>query len=262
MRGIWAMKIRSLGRRYSGATGAGVFVVAALITLTASACGGGSSHTKPLTPDTPSEVPDDPEAGLPGFSENEDGGAGGVTASAGGSSAILQNNEDGAHALLKQFVSPDADHAALTRSLRPTSADYKSMFDAQTASKVEAAQAKDWDSGKAVIKPAKPTQTEIKIWSATGSDLAKGAGNAKEFPQGYKKVAKHLTQEQLFFRFKFVEAGQDKGTAYDGLAFVNGHWVIAPKPWKALGAASKDADDDGGNGDAPPPKKPKKKKKK
>jgi hypothetical protein len=145
----------------------------------------------------------------------------------------LQGNEEGAHALLKQFVAPNADHAALTRSLRPTSADYKSLFDEKLAEKVEAALAKDWDSGKAVIKP-KDNQTEIKVWGATGAELAQGTGNAKEFPAGYKKVAKHLAADVMFFRFKFVEAGKETGTAYDGLAFVNGHWVIAPKPWKAL----------------------------
>src|SRR5690606_9226881 len=93
--------------------------------------------------------------------------------------------------------------------------------------------AKDWDSNKAVIKP-KPGQTEVKVWSATGADLANGTGNAVEFPGGYKKIAKHLAPTVLFFRFKFVEAGKETGTAYDGLAFINGHWVIAPKPWRAI----------------------------
>jgi len=226
-------------------------------TIGIAACGGGGGgKSKPLSPDTASEEKDDPDAGLPGFSSGGDGADGGASAGGGGDSknaAILQGNEDGAQALLKQFVSPSADHAALTRSLRPTTSDYKTLFDAQTAAKVEAAQAKDWDSGKAVIKPAKDSQTEIKIWSATGSDLAKGTGNAKEFPGGYKKVAKHLSQSQLFFRFKFVEAGQDKGTAYDGLAFVNGHWVITPKPWKAIDGKGGDDEEGGGGGDAPAP---------
>lgn len=238
----------------------GVLIVGAACVgfgFSSAACGGGggSAKGKPLSPDTPSEEKDDPDAALPGFGANDaDGGDQGA-------SAILQGNEDGAQALLKQFVAPNADHAALTRSLRPTTSDYKTLFDAQTAPKVEAAQAKDWDSGKAIIKPAKETQTEIKIWSATGSDLAKGTGNAKEFPGGYKKVAKHLAQGQLFFRFKFVEAGQDKGTAYDGLAFVNGHWVITPKPWRAIDGAGGGKDDDDGGGGAPEPApKPKPKK--
>src|SRR5262245_15725340 len=49
--------------------------------------------------------------------------------SAAGGDARAGNNEDGAQRLLKQFVAPDADHAALTRSLRPTAGDYRAMFD-------------------------------------------------------------------------------------------------------------------------------------
>jgi pimeloyl-ACP methyl ester carboxylesterase len=174
---------------------------------------------------------------------------------------VSSGDEEGAQTLLKQFVSPDADHVALTRSLRPSSADYKSLFDASTAPKVEAAQAKDWDAGNAVIKP-KPGQTEVKVWSASGADLAAGKGNAKEFPGGYKKVAKHLAADVMFFRFKFVEAGKDIGTAYDGLAFVNGHWVIAPKPWRAIDGGNAEKDEEEGATDAPTPKKPKPKPKK
>ena len=206
------------------------------------ACGGGGGGKgKPMVADpTP---PDDTEsawsgddAGAPSAEGEGSSGSGAPAADSSDTpsgAAILQGNEDGARALLAQFVAPDADHGAQTRSLRPTSNDYKTLFDAKTAAKIEAAQAKDWDSNKAVIKP-KPGQTEVKVWSATGSDLAKGAGNAKEFPDGYKKVAKHLAPSALFFRFKFVEAGKETGTAYDGLAFVNGHWVIAPKPWRAI----------------------------
>lgn len=220
-------------------------------------CGGrGAAKGKPMVADpVPAEADPDTfggggDGGSPWSETDADASEGppAATASDAPSSppAILQGNEDGARALLSQFVAPNADHHALTRSLRPTTSDYKTLFDAKTAAKIEAAQAKDWDSNKAVIKP-KPGQTEIKIWSATGSDLAKGTGNAKEFPGGYKKVAKHLAPAVLFFRFKFVEAGKETGTAYDGLAFVNGHWVIAPKPWravegKAAGAMEDDAD--------------------
>jgi len=237
--------------------------------LAVAACGGGGGGKgTPLVAD-PSASSSGDDAGDPNdtFSDND----GGAPASSPGDSpsgaAILQGNEEGARALLAQFVAPTADHSALTRSLRPTTSDYKSLFDAATAPKIEAAQAKDWDSNKAVIKP-KAGQTEIKIWSATGADLAAGKGAAKEFPGGYKKVAKHLSPAVLFFRFKFVEAGKDAGTAYDGLAFINGHWVIAPKPWRAIegkGGGIDDGESDGATpapGPTPKPKggKPKKKK--
>jgi hypothetical protein len=249
---------------------AGVLAGALLV-----ACGGGGrGKGPPLSPDTASSTDEGADAGgdfpASSFSASAEGDAGASTSSGSsdlpastpndtpsGSAAILQGNEDGARALLTQFVSPSADHVALTRSLRPTSNDYKTLFDAKTAAKIESAQAKDWNSNKAVIKP-KPGQTEVKVWSATGSDLAKGVGNAKEFPGGYKKVAKHLAPAVLFFRFKFVEPGKDVGTAYDGLAFVNGHWAIAPKPWRALEGKGGGMEDEA---EAAPPEKPAAKKK-
>jgi len=243
---------------WAGARRSALVVLGGLLLL---ACGGGAKGS-PMVADPPSSDWD-PES----FSEDAgvasaeiESGSGGAPASdlsdTPSSAAILQANEDGARALLSQFVAPNADHAALTRSLRPTSADYKTLFDAKAAAKIEAAHAKGWDSNKAIIKP-KPGQTEIKVWSATGSDLAKGTGNAREFPVGYKKVAKHLAPSVLFFRFKFVEAGKDTGTAYDGLAFINGHWVIAPKPWRAMEGKSGGVEED----EAPPPAKPAGKKK-
>jgi hypothetical protein len=205
------------------------------------ACG---PKNKPAMVADPSANPDsasDADGGTLSPSEESAGGAlaeGGEKGekTAGGEGAVAaKGDEEGAKALLAQFVAPNADHAALTRSLRPTSGDYKSMFDAATAGKIEAGQAKEWNSNTAAIKP-KPKQTEIKVWGATGADLAAGKGAANEFPPGYKKIAKHLAPEVTFFRFKFVEPGKDVGTAYDGLAFVNGHWVISSQPWRALDA--------------------------
>ncbi len=204
------------------------------------ACGSSPPPKPPLKADEPlpSEAADDPDASDKAWAHAEpDGGAAGGDGTAVAAAGSPAGNEDGAKTLLAQFVAPNADHAALTRSLKPTTADYKALFDSATAPKVESAQAKDWESGKAVIKPA-DGQTEVKISSATGADLASGKGGAKEFPGGYRKIAKHLVPTATFFRFKFVKPGEDTGTAYDGLAFVNNHWVIAPKPFRALDAKS------------------------
>ena len=207
----------------------------------------------------PSEGADDPDASAKAWAHDESDGGGGAP-SAGGA----QGNEEGAKTLLAQFVAPNADHAALTKSLKPTSADYKALFDGETAPKIESAQAKDWESGKAAIKPG-DGQTEVKIASATGADLAAGKGGAKEFPGGYKKLGKHLIPTATFFRFKFVKPGEDSGTAYDGLAFVNNHWVIAPKPFRALEGKGSGLDeapaDDAAKKGGKPGKKPKGKKK-
>jgi hypothetical protein len=210
-----------------------IFVFTACIGLM-SACGGGSKP--PVASNTGTDAGDNNEPVWEGDGGTLTGDAatiGGDTPTGDGPSGT----EDGAKTLLKQFVDPKADYATLSKSLRPTSADYKALFDDATAPKMEAAYAKDWDSGKLVIKPKSEKQSEVKLWGATGSELAAGTGHAKEFPGGYKKIAKHLSPTVTFYAFKFVEPNKDAGVEYDGLAFVNGHWVITPKPFHMEGGA-------------------------
>lgn len=240
----------------------------ALATAGAIACGP-PPKPKPVVKEetTASEQEMDPDASAAAWASGAellDGG--GVAAGEGGAllgTSLAKGTEEGAKALLAQFVAADADHVALTRSLKPTTNDYKALFDSETAKKVETGQSKDWASGKAAVRP-KQGQTEVKLTSATGADIASWSGNAKEFPAGYKKIGKHLSPTVTFFRFKFVEPGKDTGTAYDGLAYVNGHWVISLHPYLALEGKAMGPDE--GSDETPPAKpagkKPKGKKKK
>lgn len=132
-------------------------------------------------------------------------------------------SEAAATALLKKFLAAGADRAALTKELRPTSDDYAKVFTADFAKKLEAAP---------VIGP-KDGQTEVTVAKATTEDFQKGTAAAKEFPGGYAKIGDKLQAGVTLFRFKFVKAGETIGMAFDGLAFVNGHWRIFPKPWRA-----------------------------
>lgn len=153
-------------------------------------------------------------------------GAAGAAAKGGG--------EKEARELLQAFLKPGADRAALSRRLQPQPADYKAVFEGEAAQKAEAMYKPVWEAGKIVLE-GKPGQTELTLVSATTEDLQSGAGNAREFPGGYKKIAPSLKKGLVFYRFKFVEPGKDLGMAYDGLVHVNGHFVLFPKPWRMLG---------------------------
>lgn len=143
--------------------------------------------------------------------------------------------EDGAKALLAEFVKPGADHAALSKQLRPSKADYDAVFEPELAAKADAVYGPVWDGGQMVIAP-KAGQTEVKVFSATSDELKGWTGAAADFPGGYKDVAAQLKPGVKIYRFKFVEPGQDLGMAFDGLVNVNGHWRIFPKPWRAAGS--------------------------
>lgn len=212
------------------------WVSAGALLLGAAACASGPKKKPPMEPesatgtdDTSSAWSDSSGEGGVAAASDSDGGAPASdgTGGGGGKSAAT---EEGAKTLLDQFVQPGADVAALTKSLKPTTADYGAIFDAELAPKVEAALAKDWDSGKVVIDP-KPKQKDLKIVSATGADLA--SGSAKDFPGGYKTIGKHLTPTVTVFKVTFSEPGKKNGKSFEGLSNVNGHWVFVPKPWRA-----------------------------
>ncbi len=141
--------------------------------------------------------------------------------------------EAGAKSLLAEFVKTGADTVGLSAQLRPSLADYKALFDAPLSAKLDKLYTPQWESGAFVVAP-KPGQTVVLIDSATVAELKSGAPAAKEFPGGYKMVGSHLVGAARLYRFRFVEPGKTLGMAFDGLAFVNGHWVLVPKPWRAL----------------------------
>lgn len=156
----------------------------------------------------------------------------GTATSAAPSGSSHPGTDAGAQALINEFVKPGADHAALTRKLKPTSADYAAVFEADLAKKAEALYGPAWDGGQLVVAP-KPGQTEVKIGSATSDEMKSWSGAAAEFPEGWKDVASQLKPGVKIYRFKFVEPGKDLGMAFEGLAYVNGQWRIFPKPWRA-----------------------------
>ena len=168
------------------------------------------------------------------------GSGGGVNSSTGGgttgtssSTGAYPGTESGAKALLAEFVKPGADNATLSKTLRPTKADYDAVFLPDLAAKADAVYSPAWESGQLVVVP-KAGQTEVKIAHATSDELKGWTGGATEFAGGWKDVGAQLKPGVTFYRFSFVEPGKDLGMAYDGLAYVNGNWRIFPKPWRAM----------------------------
>lgn len=205
----------------------------AMAGLALSACGGEEGGEAPVTlPDaTPGDAggakPDGPmQADAP-----EPGDTSGKTPESDAPAAV--GGAEGAKALLAEALKPGADLARLSATLRPSTADYAAVLKGDAAAKAEAHYKAAWDLGRLVLA-RKPDQTELLVWAATSEELQKGTGNAREFPGGYRSVVQHFQPGITWYRFKFVEPGSTSGMAYDGLVFVNGRWVIIPKPWRAL----------------------------
>jgi hypothetical protein len=58
----------------------------------------------------------------------------------------------------------------LSKDLRPTSADYATVFDADSSAKVAAVYDPAWEGGQMVVAP-KAGQTEVKVFSATSDEM-------------------------------------------------------------------------------------------
>jgi hypothetical protein len=117
------------------------------------------------------------------------------------------------------------------RRLRPDPEDYPAVFTGDAAKKVQAVEDPVWNGGQANLRAAHPTQTELLLLSATTDELKAGSPNC---PVEYKYVAAQMKSGLTVYCFKFVEPGSKKGSPFDGLIFVNGHWALFSKPWRAL----------------------------
>lgn len=138
-----------------------------------------------------------------------------------------------ARKLLLEFLKPGADHSSLTRSLRPSKADYKAFFTNNSWKTAMDKYNELWDKSPFAIKP-NTGQTELLLWSSNIEDIKYGTGNASKFPGGYKMIVDRIETGHIIYRFKFVKPGEITGMALDGLVKVNGRWVIFPKPWRVF----------------------------
>ena len=143
---------------------------------------------------------------------------------------IFPGTEDGARQLLEKFLDPGADRAAMSARLKPSPDDYEAYFVGDAAARARGVYEPAWERGYMEIGP-KEGQTEVLLWATTTDNRAEIERN---FPGGYQKILDLIQPGHLIVRFKFVKPGQTMGMAYDGLVYINDHWVIFPKPWRAL----------------------------
>lgn len=140
--------------------------------------------------------------------------------------------EADARALLMRFLDPAADRVALTAALKPEDADISEVYAEPLAGKLKASFAQTFTPG-IQIGP-KPDQNALLVYYSTTARLKSGDPALSNFPGGYADVLQYFRGDHPIVRFKFVEEGKELGLAFDGLIFVNGRWVLMPKPWRAL----------------------------
>ncbi|OAN71419.1 hypothetical protein A8B82_03725 [Sulfitobacter sp. EhC04] len=141
-------------------------------------------------------------------------------------------SEAEARALLMQYFEPGANYLALTQALLPTEADVRAVYAEPLGSAL-------WADLSSQIGPGtafgpKPDHNDIIVVHTTTRALAEKRPVLNEFPGGYKDVLQYFKVDVPIVRFKFVTSGDTLGLAFDGLIYLNGRWVIMPKPWRSL----------------------------
>jgi hypothetical protein len=150
-----------------------------------------------------------------------------------GSADVSGGGMTEAKALLMKFLQPDANPETMTQQLRPTPADYKAYFVEGSWQKAAETYKQLWDQYPMTIQP-QPGQTELLLWNASVEELKNSTGDSRQFPGGYRDIIRHIKPGHTIYYFKFVKPGNTLGLAFDGLVFINGHWVLIPKPWRVL----------------------------
>ncbi|GGM54760.1 hypothetical protein ACFFX1_19355 [Dactylosporangium sucinum] len=154
-------------------------------------------------------------------------------ASATSKAAAFPKGETGAKALMEALRA--ADGAETVKTLQPTAADYAAVFTKDLASKAESFYKTKLWNGEKVELAGSAAQTDLKIYQATTEDIRKWTPAVeRDFPGGYEKLGAHLQPGLTVYRWKYTEPGEDSGRAYEGLVYVNDHWIWVPKAWEIL----------------------------
>ncbi|WP_329416523.1 hypothetical protein OG802_33220 [Streptomyces sp. NBC_00704] len=157
--------------------------------------------------------------------------------SSSGAQDSYPGDDKGARALVRK-LGEDGGGTALVRSLRPTSDDYGALFQPDFAGRAETFyEGTLWGASPQPARPwAKRGETEVRMAKATTDDIRAWTPTARSnFPGGYEKVKDRFKAGLTVYVWDYTKPGAERGLAYNGLVYVNGHWAFFPKPWYALG---------------------------
>jgi len=147
------------------------------------------------------------------------------------SKADFPGTDEGAKQLTGELLK---GNSSFLPSLRPTDADIEALFDASVVAPMKAYVAKTYaEISKAKIG-GKDGQTELLFKIAKSEDFVAMNEAAKDFPGGYSSNGAMFKPGVTWYAWKFVKPGETTGMAFDGLTFVNQHWVWVPKPFRAM----------------------------
>ena len=142
--------------------------------------------------------------------------------------AAMVEQETAAKALLVGFASDDPETRAQTMaSVRPQADDYEAAFGAEVVDAVRAHCERMWAK-------ASPPRLGARRTLLIKTTPAEGLHMDRNWPGGYRRFEGKLEPGLVWHAWKFVEAGETSGLAFDALTRIDGRFVWFPKPFRAL----------------------------
>lgn len=140
--------------------------------------------------------------------------------------------------VLKQELTPLIQALASDRgselvgALRPRPADFARAFHPDIAEQARTIYEALWTDQPRVERT--PAGSHLKLNIAPAGMLLEENELSRHFPGGYRAVAPLLNPHRVWVAWKLIPPGKNAGMAYDGLVWLDDHWVWFPKPYRAL----------------------------
>ncbi len=134
--------------------------------------------------------------------------------------------------MLEDFLASGGSLAQFIESLKPRAEDIHAVYKEPLASNLVILYEEMYKS----ISNLRmfPEHNAVISDFSTTMKLKNDEAELKKFPKGFAKVLDYFAGDFPIATFKFVKLGEDMGSSFSGLVYVNNRWVLMPKPWRGL----------------------------
>jgi hypothetical protein len=118
-------------------------------------------------------------------------------------------------------------------ALRPRPEDYAKVFTADAVEKTRDAFTRFWEALPPIRAPD-TAYTKLSLWVAPAGMLGEENILSRDFPGGYRGLARWLNPHRVWLAWRFSKPGAIGGLSYDGLVWCDDHWAWFPRPYLVL----------------------------
>lgn len=147
------------------------------------------------------------------------------------STTVYPNNEEGARKIAEDLNKDDDNAHKLYKSLFPSELDF-SYIVTNEEDRIALNEYTYPSYRRGLYMKGKEGETVVILHKLTSKDIE--SGNFGSFNEGYAHFAPILREDITFYAFEFVKEGEEKGSRFESLVYVNNKWIFTPMPYKAF----------------------------